>query len=125
MYMVIGVPKETCPNERRVALVPAMVPSLLAAGHQLLIEENAGSAAGYGNSDFTARGAELIRQRADLFAGVQMLCMVRGPGANPERGDDDIRLMRKGQALIGFLEPLTARASDEKMARAGVSAFAL
>jgi NAD(P) transhydrogenase subunit alpha len=123
--MIIGVPKETSPDETRVALVPAMVPSLLAAGHQLLIEENAGVAAGYENNDFTNRGAKLIRDRAGLFAESQMLFVVRGPGANPESGDDDIRLMHEGQALIGFLEPLAARASAEKLARAGVSAFAL
>ena len=63
--MVIGVPRETFPGERRVALVPAVIPSLTKAGFQVSIEAGAGSAAGYLDSDYTAKGAQPRRTDAE------------------------------------------------------------
>lgn len=123
--MVIGIPKESCPGERRVALVPSLLPSLLKAGHQVLVEENAGEAAGYPDNEYEARGATVLAKRSDLFSSAEVLFFVRGPGANPEKGEDDLRLMRSGQTVIGFLEPLTAVASAQAIAGAGLTAFAL
>jgi NAD(P) transhydrogenase subunit alpha len=123
--MIVGIVRETCPGERRVALVPGMVSSLVKAGHQVLVEKGAGAAAGYPDGTYAERGGRLVATRPELFSAAQMLFMVRGPGTNPEGGGADLSLMRAGQGLIGFLDPLGALDMTRDMACAGVTAFAL
>src|SRR5580704_9119363 len=60
IVMVIGVPRESFPGERRVAIVPAVVPSLAKSGLEVVIEAGAGSAAGYLDADYAAKGARLV-----------------------------------------------------------------
>ena len=55
--MIVGVPRESYPGERRVALVPLVVPGLLKAGLQVVVEAGAGVAAGYPDADYSSRGA--------------------------------------------------------------------
>ena len=57
--MIVGVPRETYPGERRVALVPAVLANLAKAGMQVLVEAGAGAAAGYPDSDYADKGAKI------------------------------------------------------------------
>ena len=66
--MKIGVPRESFPGERRVALVPATIPSLAKAGLEVVVEAGAGIAAGYPDADYAAAGAKLLPSRADVFS---------------------------------------------------------
>ena len=63
--MILGVPKENYPGERRVAIVPAVVPALAKAGLEVLVEAGAGLEAGYPDQDYTAKGAKLAVDRAE------------------------------------------------------------
>ena len=76
--MIVGVPNETYPGERRVALVPAVVPLLAKGGCEVVIEAGAGVAAGYPDPACRERGARIASTRADVFhaadAVVQVLC---------------------------------------------------
>lgn len=123
--MIIGIPRETCPGERRVALVPGLVPSLVKAGHEVLVEADAGADAGYLDARYTERGARIMTDKSALFEAAEICFMVRGPGANPEGGGADLERLRPGQCLLGFMEPLTAVDSVWEMARRGICAFAL
>jgi NAD(P) transhydrogenase subunit alpha len=123
--MIIGVAKETFPGEARVALVPAVLPSLQKAGVNVLLEAGAGAAAGFPDAAFIEKGAAVAGSRSDLFARADIIVQVRTLGANPAAGRADLALMRPGQAVIGFAEPLSALAPTEATASRGVRLFAM
>jgi H+-translocating NAD(P) transhydrogenase subunit alpha len=123
-HMIVGVPRETFPGERRVALIPSVIPALIKAGGEVLVEAGAGAAAGFPDSDYIAKGAR-IGPRADVFSRADVLLMVRAPGANPVHGRDDTARLRSGQVVIGFAEPLTAHQATEEVASRGASLFSM
>ena len=67
--MIVGVPRETYPGERRVALVPAVIPNLTKAGLQVVVEAGAGAEAGHPDADYGARGARVLPARGDGIEG--------------------------------------------------------
>ena len=123
--MRVAVPKEICPGESRVALVPQLVPALLKSGHEVLVQAEAGLAAGYEDTAYAQQGARIVAGRDALFADAEAIFMVRGPGANPATGSADLDLLREDQALIAFLNPLMAQAEARQLAAKGVTAFSL
>ena len=120
----LGIPRETFPQERRVALIPRQCEVLKKAGLEVIIEQSAGIAAGFPDELYVARGAR-IGSREDVFREADIIAQVRCLGANPEAGRSDIPLLRPGQTLIGFGEPLTALQECSDLASAGVSLLAL
>ncbi len=123
--MIIGVPKETFPGERRVALIPNDVPALVKAGAEVLVQAEAGLSAGYRDSDYTEKGAKIVASRDEVFQKAEVILQVRTLGANPEKGMDDMKRLREGQVVIGFMEPLTAPEPLQELAKQKVIAFAL
>ena len=65
--MMVGVPREIYPGERRVALVPVAIPNLTKAGLQVVVEAGAGVAAGYPDADYVAKGAKIVADRSEVF----------------------------------------------------------
>ena len=124
MAIVIGVPKETYPDERRVALAPKSCDALKKLGVTILIEHGAGTAAGFPDSSYEAKGARAA-PRDQVFRESQILAMVRTLGANPEAGRADLSLYQPGQLVIGLGEPLTALREDADMAATGASLISL
>jgi H+-translocating NAD(P) transhydrogenase subunit alpha len=122
--LTIGVPRETFPGERRVALTPRACESLGKLGAGVIIEESAGVAAGFPDQLYVARSAR-VGTRAEVFRQSDIVVQVRALGANPAEGRADLPLLRDGQILIGFGEPLTAVEEAAELARAGVSFFAM
>jgi NAD(P) transhydrogenase subunit alpha len=123
--MIIGAPKETYPGERRVAIVPALVPSLTQAGLEVLVETGAGAEAGYPDAAYEEKGARVVGGRAELFQNADVVLQVRALGANPEQGRADLELLHESQTIIGFLEPLTALEEVKALAERVVTAFAM
>jgi len=120
--MKLGVPKETFPGERRVAIVPAVLPALKKLGIDVGLERGAGEAAGFPDS---AYGDQVVfGSRQEVFEA-DIVAMVRAPGANPAHGAADVALMRRGQAIIGFAEPLTAVDAARAVADRGAMLFAM
>ncbi len=124
MALSIGVPRETFPGERRVALTPRACETLGKLGAAVIIEESAGVDAGFPDQQYVARAAR-IGTRAEVFGQAEIVVQVRSLGANPAEGRADLPLLREGQILIGFGEPLTAAEEMAALARAGVSFFAM
>ena len=124
MPIQIGVPKETFPGERRVAITPRSCEHLQKDGMTVLIESSAGVLAGYSDEDYMAHGAQIIN-RAELFRSAEVIVQVRSLGANPEAGRRDLRLFRRGQWSVGFGDPLTAPNEFAELASAGVTSFAI
>lgn len=123
--MIVGVPRETYPGERRVAMVPAVIPSLTKAGLEVVVEAGAGAAAGYLDADYTAKGARILATRADVFGAADIVVQVLCYGSNDRTGKADVPLYRNGQTLIGFLRPLGSLETVQEIASKGVSAFSI
>ena len=123
--MIIGVPVESYPNERRVALVPAVVPTLAKAGLEVLVEQGAGEKAGFPNATYEEQGARIAPDRTQLFSSTDVLLLVHSLGANPGAGNADLELVRSGQVVLGLLNPLGAPGAVQELAARGVTAFAL
>ncbi len=123
--MIAGIPKETFPNEKRVALIPAGIPALTKAGIEVVVQTGAGEAAGFPDAEYQEKGATLVKDRSEVFQKADVILQVRTLGANPEKGMDDLKLMKEGQVVIGFMEPLTAKAEVEALAKKKVTAFAM
>src|SRR5262245_34730925 len=120
----VGVPRESFPGERRVALAPRSCEALQKVGIRVVVEKDAGLESGFLDEQYTAKGAT-IASRPEVFEQAQVIAQVRTLGANPDAGRADIPLLRAGQTTIGFGEPLTAPAECSAMAEAGVSLLAM
>jgi NAD(P) transhydrogenase subunit alpha len=123
--MHIAVLKETCPGETRVAMVPALVPALVKAGHFISIERHAGAAAGYADDQYRQQGARIATDRAGLIQGADALFMVRGPGCGLSTFCQAIDDFKQGQLLIGFFNPLMALDVMGRLARKELVVFAM
>ena len=123
-FVIVGVPKETFPCERRVALVPAVVPNLAKAGLEVLVEAAAGVTAGYLDADYIAKGAKIAQNRADVFATADVIVQVLAYGSNDKTGQADLPLLRRDQVVIGFLRPFGTREVIQSFAATGVTSFA-
>src|SRR6266508_1799093 len=94
--MRIGVPRETVPGERRVALVPETVQRLVKQGNEVLVERGAGTEAAFVDSAYEQAGARIVD---DAYAA-DLVTKVQKPTA------EEIAKLRQGQMLIAFLQPL-------------------
>jgi NAD(P) transhydrogenase subunit alpha len=121
--MKLGVPRETFPGERRVAIVPGAIAGFKKIGIDIVVEAGAGAEAGFPDSAYVDQKAT-IGSRADVFA-CDIVAQVRTPGANPAGADADIALMRSGQLVIGFADPLTAGPASGGVAQRGARLVAM
>src|SRR3974390_1330100 len=123
--MLVGVPRETFPGERRAALVPAVIPTLKKAGLEVIVEAGAGVEAGYPDAEYTAKGATLAADRNEVFAKADIILQVLSHGSNDRTGKEDLPLLRKGQVLIGFLRPLGEVRTIQDIAATGATSFSV
>jgi NAD(P) transhydrogenase subunit alpha len=125
--VIVGVPKEIYPGERRVALTPMVVPMLAKAGLEVVIEAGAGVEAGYPDAQYQEKGAKVLAERAAVFAQSDIIAQVLGYGANDKNGGSDLALMRPGQVVVGFLRPLSSSSAEsvQQLAKTRATAFAV
>jgi NAD(P) transhydrogenase subunit alpha len=114
--MRVGIPKESSVGETRVAVVPAAVPALRKAGLEVVVEPDAGAAAGFTNEAYTAQGAT-VASRAEIYQSSSIILRVR---ALPLNGS-----VRAGQAIIGFADPLGAPTGVREVAPTGASLLSM
>ena len=124
MPVTLGIPRETFPGERRVALTPRACEALQRNGMAVLLEEKAGIAAGFPDNQYLDRGLAMAA-RADVFTAADIVVQVRSLGANLEAGRLDIPLLRSGQLVIGFGEALSEPQACAELAARNVSLFAM
>jgi NAD(P) transhydrogenase subunit alpha len=123
--MIVGVPRESFPGERRVALVPAALANLAKAGLEVVLEAGAGAEAGYPDADYAAKGAKILSERAEVFRVADIIVQVLGHGANDKTGNADLPLFRRDQILIAFLRPMGSVESIMDIASRGVISFSV
>ena len=115
--MKTGVPRENFPGENRVAITPAAVTALKKSGLEVLVERDAGTAAGFTTAAYEQSGAS-IAPRADVFSGADILLQVRAIPAETAN-------LRRGQVVIGFADPLGSPEAIRALAETGVTAFSM
>ena len=119
--MKVGVPKETLPGERRVALIPDTVSRLADKGMEVLVETGAGAAAGFSDEQYEEAGASIVSGPADVF-GADVVVKVAPPRVGDE---DETARMNGGAALISFLLPLTSPELVRSLADRKVTSFSM
>ncbi|MBE9396784.1 alanine dehydrogenase [Pontibacterium sp. N1Y112] len=95
--MLIGVPKEIKNHEYRIGMTPAGVRELVAAGHDVIVQRDGGTAIGLTNEQYEAAGAKLIDTAEEIFASADMIVKVKEPQPN------ECRMLRPGQILFTYL----------------------
>ena len=117
--MIVAVPRETAPNEHRVALVPETVQRLVKSGVEVRVARGAGVAAAFPDELFTQAGASIVDDPASLIAAADVVVAVGKPVAGA------LASMRRGATLVGFLNPLGDPPYVQNLAHAGVTALAM
>ncbi len=123
--MIVGVPKEIYPGERRVALVPLVIPNLVKAGFEVAVETGAGVAAGYPDAQFAEKGAKILPDRAAVFSSADIIVQLLVYGSNDINGAEDVPLYRREQVLVGFLRPFGEQQTVTQIAEKGVTSFSV
>jgi alanine dehydrogenase len=116
--MKVGVPKELKNHEYRVAITPAGVHELSRAGHQVFIEENAGTGSAIPDSDFVAAGATMLPTADEVWATSELVLKVKEPV--PE----EYHRMRKGQVLFTYLHLAASRQCTDALLGSGITSIA-
>ncbi len=119
MGVVIAVPNETTPGERRVALVPDVAGKLVSAGHQVRIQVGAGVSAGYPDDTYNAVGVTIVPDVAGLTNGAQLLVGVQPPSAELTGA------LAEGTVVVGFLNPTRALEALTRLRDRKLTAFAM
>ena len=99
MGLMIGVPREVFPGEKRVATVPEVVEKLIKLGFSVSVESGAGDLANVSDDAYRAAGASIVNGTAALWAGSDIVFKVRGPSK------EEVGLLREGSTLVSFIWP--------------------
>ena len=116
--MRVGVPKEIKNNEFRVGLTPASVTELVAAGHEVFVETNAGAGIDFLDADYIAAGAQILPDAPQVFAAAEMIVKVKEPQAS------EIALLRPHHLLFTYLHLAADRAQTEGLMASGATCIA-
>jgi len=116
--MKVGVAKETAPGERRVALVPEVLGKLTAAGLEILVERDAGAGAAIPDSAYEEAGATVV-STVDLYGQSDVVLRVQKPS------ESEVKVLHKGQVVVGLLQPLLDPALMKTLADAGITSVSL
>jgi H+-translocating NAD(P) transhydrogenase subunit alpha len=103
--MLIGVPRETASGERRVALVPEVVPQLTRVGHRMVVEHDAGLRAGCTDDAYRAVGCVIVDTAREIYSTARMILKVQRPGREESSGEAELDTLTEGTVLIGLLQP--------------------
>ena len=116
--MIVGVPRESAPGERRVALIPDTVKRLCDAGVDVLVETRAGEAASFLDEAYAGAGGRIAVEE-DVLAEADVICKVQKPSP------DEVARLREGSALVALLQPLVNPELVRALADRGVTAFSI
>jgi len=123
--VILGVPRESYPGERRVALVPAVIPNLTKAGLEVVMEAGAGVEAGYPDDEYSAKGVKILPERAEVFRVADTIVQVLCYGSNDRTGKADLPHFHPNQTLVGFLRPLGVLETIQDIAARGITSFSV
>lgn len=116
--MIVGVPKEIKPQENRVAATPAGAMSLVAAGHTVLVEREAGGGSGFTDEEYIDSGAEIINEAREIYARADMIYKVKEPL------ELEFPYLREGQILFTYLHLAPDPILTQALIKSGITAIA-
>jgi len=123
--MLIGIPREIYPGEKRVATTPAVVKDLIKLGYDVAVESEAGSGASFDDDAYQAAGARVEPDTRKLWADADIVLKVHAPRENAELAIDETELLTEGKLLISFIWPAQNEALLERLAGRGVTVCAM
>lgn len=123
--MLIGVPREIASGERRVALVPEVVPQLTRAGHRVAIERDAGLRAGFTDDLYRSAGCDIVDSFEVIYSTAQMILKVQRPGRDESTGEAELDMLKAGTVLIGLLQPASDPALFQQLAERDIIACSM
>jgi NAD(P) transhydrogenase subunit alpha len=123
--MLIGVPREIASGEKRVALVPEVVPQLVRAGHRVIVERDAGMRAGFTDEAYSGAGAGIVESPQEIYSDAQMILKVQRPGRDENSGEAELDMLKEGTVLIGLLQPGADPALFQQLAERGIIACSM
>ncbi|MEM6757050.1 MAG: alanine dehydrogenase [Planctomycetota bacterium] len=94
--MIIGVPRETKPDEYRVGLLPVGAAELVSHGHTVLVQRHAGEGSGYADDHYVRAGATLVDEPAEVFTAAEMMIKVKEPQPH------EVAMLRQGQIVFTY-----------------------
>jgi alanine dehydrogenase len=116
--MIIGIPKELKNNEFRVSATPSGVHAYVVAGHQVLVEKNAGVGSAISDADYIAAGAQIIDSADEIWQKADLIQKVKEPI------EIEYKRMRKGQILYTYLHLAANKACTQAIIDSGITAIA-
>ncbi len=116
--MVIGVPKEIKEQEFRVGLPPSAAYQLVKRGHDVVVEQDAGTGAGFPDDDYASAGARRLADHAAVFEQAELVVKVKEPQPC------EYALLRPGQVLFTYLHLAANRELTEALLKSGVTGLA-
>jgi NAD(P) transhydrogenase subunit alpha len=119
MSLVIGVPREVFPGEKRVATVPDVVEKLIKLGFSVQVESGAGDAANFSDDAYRAAGAQIVDGAAQLWSSSDIVFKVRGPAPG------EVGLIREGSTLVSFIWPAQNPELMQQLAARRVTVLAM
>ncbi len=122
--MTVGIVQESAEGETRVALVPQHVPSVLRLADSVIVQAGSGDASGHSDDEYTERGASVVSTRDEVLGQADVVLRVRSGAASPDSATD-IRSMKEGSAVVGFLDPYTPHESFQAMRERRIASFAM
>ncbi|MEO8576030.1 MAG: Re/Si-specific NAD(P)(+) transhydrogenase subunit alpha [Gemmatimonadales bacterium] len=120
--MRVGVPKEVVPGEKRVALVPDVIPQLLKLGHTVTVETGAGTRAGFTDQEYATAGATLESDPAAIYSSSEMVLKIQRPTTGP---GGELDMLKPGTLLIGLLQPSGDPSIFGELAERGIVASSM
>lgn len=123
--MIIGVPKEIYPGENRVALIPDVAGKLIKKGFDVLVEKDAGLNAGYTNEDYEKAGVKVVSNLEELYSQSDIILKVQRPIEHPQKGKNELELMKKDSLLITFMYSLHYPELAKKAAEVGINVISM
>jgi len=121
--VIVAIPREIAPDERRVAIVPQAVKALEGAGLEVVVESGAGESAGFSDEDYRQAGARIESDPVALLGSADLVLKVQAPMAVD--GGHEVDRLRSGAVLVGFLKPLDLPDVARRLAERGVTAFSM
>jgi H+-translocating NAD(P) transhydrogenase subunit alpha len=115
--LIVGVPKETAPGEKRVSLVPDTISKL--KGNTVLVQSGAGDASGFPDSSYKSAGASIATDAESVFGQADVVLKVQTPSVG------EARLFKKGSTLISFVYPISNLPVIQELSAREVSVFAM
>ena len=120
--MKVGIPREIAPNETRVSVIPNMISVITKMSHEVLVEKNAGIAAGFSDQEYIDQGAQIVSVD-ELYSKADVVLKVQSPLIHPELNKHESELLKDGSYLITFLAPTTNPDGIKKLSTINVTAF--